>query len=650
MENQLMHTNETGIRVEGAYQIEPSVFENNDLNDLHYKIKTEPPDEFETIGLQRAIWSYDEFMSEQHGLPSDMSEAHQSETMDTHVFDRIKIEPQDYDRSRHLGENGVVVKSEQVSDEEQLNSGDLAQPQDFRSYPRTIETTSDNLLMQGSPKTSDIEKMECGAGFSIGSNHYQVRSDELFLNGAVKSEPLEAEDDHNSLTAASAVRWDNVSTQHWKVKNERDTIAEHLDAPESAPRCQNTGAVSDKTVIFVNLDTLTSENTSNKPGAESHEAQIFICDECNQSFGSYRGLIQHQTSHVDDAGQKSYKVKLNLTIFRCQKCGGNFCDSHSLSQHVCNIEEQDSVFSGLYQESYLEDGRGIEHLTYLESGSMCECRICEKRFSSVEVLTRHRDAYGHNQCRKCCTLFSRMKFMGRHVSNAGKNLIRCCSCACLFERKEAVLCSSGLSDQALKFHNRLYDEEFVGSNVGQKCNQRSENVSNHVKCEKCNNVFKSYDSLRRHDEKAHPTARTYNCKYCAKEFERKDSLICHEGIHKGTNKAKSLPNVVTKDRKNRKMNIDDADFSPYRAQRGGKVDRGTLRGRGKPRNKTVTLCCNDSDTHEDKSQQNSAKGVYHVSRRTCMAVNDNGEYCTGKYKIDLADNERRCQKCGAKPN
>ncbi|KAK7864161.1 hypothetical protein R5R35_004077 [Gryllus longicercus] len=219
---------------------------------------------------------------------------------------------------------------------------------------------------------------------------------------------------------------------------------------------------------------------------EKHNAspRKYLCDKCYKFFTSPAGLKFHlQSIH----GEEDHSGK-----YCCELCGGLFTREIYYHKHKRKHElgKVKTVFEieNFRQEVNSEDS---------ETSVIYVCPVCQEKFSDMSSLAVHLTEKKKLKCPSCLTLLYSEKSLFLHV---------CKRWTCQYCSKSFV--------QRIKWmvHERWH--------TGEKP----------IKCRKCDQTFRTWQSRRLHESHHEPS---FQCPYCGKSFRNKykfkDHVLCHEG-------------------------------------------------------------------------------------------------------------------------
>ncbi|KAM3599471.1 uncharacterized protein V6R79_006502 [Siganus canaliculatus] len=278
-----------------------------------------------------------------------------------------------------------------------------------------------------------------------------------------------------------------------------------------------------------------------------------LCSECGKRFACARSLSAHLQRHT---GEKQYK---------CSECGKEFAYKYTLSRHVrrhslnkptthtCTLCEKE--FSGLLAlqrhrccalnktfvcsrcPETFECRQSLDDHENLHPGERdFVCEMCGQSFFSSLSLATHRVT--HTQKEKCCDALglgcTDSSVLRSHLSkHTGEKLFSC------------EVCGKGCSHQsALKHHMLTHTGErpYICEMCGKRCGHASA-LQNHMRihtgkkpekpvCGVCGKSFRCTVNLKYHMS-IHTGVRPYACDQCDKKFSNPSNLKLHMSIHTG---------------------------------------------------------------------------------------------------------------------
>lgn len=173
-------------------------------------------------------------------------------------------------------------------------------------------------------------------------------------------------------------------------------------------------------------------------------------------------------------------------IYRCTICNRNYCsqkdlDDHHFIYHTKPKKRTKTVLPCDYCGKLFQKNQLRSHICRTHIVKKFKCNICDKAYATLGLLATHKNV-AHTQsgpCPKCGKVLTK-RGLEEHVKMCGKDI-------------EDIL----------------------------------------VQCELCPMKLKSYKKYLRHKLVVHERKANFTCRYCSKEFFRKDTHREHEAMHRG---------------------------------------------------------------------------------------------------------------------
>ena len=303
-----------------------------------------------------------------------------------------------------------------------------------------------------------------------------------------------------------------------------------------------------------------------------HEEKKFKCDKCSKMFSFITSLRKHlkicnrksSKNHTkidmlkdedifkyiykDDGENQFQCIRCELVYrkkdsvrkhfhiihrekkFKCDKCSKMFPIKSKLIKHLktCN-----GVLIENYTWNKMKDV--VYKIAYNENGEKeFQCYKCENTCKKVDSIRKH-VRFVHSEkkfkCEKCNKMFAFKSDLIRH----GKRIV--CD-----EKYKVVKGGNGEKLQCLKCEENFSDGKtfHVHFRIHQENKSKFHNVMKNIvykevynangekefQCNKCENVYKKQDSVRRHFNVIHKEKK-FKCEKCVKKFAFKSNLKIH---------------------------------------------------------------------------------------------------------------------------
>lgn len=294
-----------------------------------------------------------------------------------------------------------------------------------------------------------------------------------------------------------------------------------------------------------------------------------VCWICYTPFSSQQDLILHKNIHAN----------IKMKIFSCTTCGNSYNTKELLSKHKRSAHP-----SVMTSDDLLDDTALVEPKVQLidEDNKLFKCKICKKRFTTVNNLRRHglihkRPAYFggtgiehvyQNQCNWCLRSFKTQSGLLNHkplcnrvktstLPNFNNTVIghpftkafKCKDCKKWFSSKNSLYKHRVLKRcRALKVEMIQLkpqncpscDQQFLSEESLDRHKQNCKPTIERLTCD-CGEVFSSIDQKKTHAETC---LQNCSCKFCNMKFNSPEEMESHKSICEiqQTN-ASTTPNV-----------------------------------------------------------------------------------------------------------
>ena len=252
----------------------------------------------------------------------------------------------------------------------------------------------------------------------------------------------------------------------------------------------------------------------------------YRCKKCKNSFSTVQELFRHHKLH--DKNHLPFEAK-----WSCSRCGEIFHNLNQLMEHTrihtentYKCDECNWRFT-LISEFQNPMDKGP---TGLVSGTVHQCKFCEKVCTSESSLTNHinnihQERQNIFRCCKCGRKYNVFNMYIEHLGTYPKNEYRCHECSKQFRDAHLLSLHSPTHLIQCPFCSRTFKdmkllEDHVNNTHGQA--QAEENK----KCSYCDAAFETVHELQEHS-KIH---RYFSCEICFAGFVSDVILIEHK-IH-----------------------------------------------------------------------------------------------------------------------
>ena len=255
-----------------------------------------------------------------------------------------------------------------------------------------------------------------------------------------------------------------------------------------------------------------------------HENIKYQCDKCEKEYSceadanNHKRIVHLGERHKCNQCEKDFTLKKNMQVHinaihkkvkhQCEKCDREFPSKNSLTQHDSIVHLGKRYKCNQCDKEFGTRGYVQIHIRAFHENGKYQCDECERDFLLKRDLKAHIDSihlgikYVCNQCNKS---FGIQKSLNRHNLHAHEG-----------KRYKCDKCDKDFTTpQMLKSHIRAKHEK------------KRENT-----CNICGETFPYYTSLQNHLVSIHKgLGMKLKCKFCDKQFTRKDSKNFHEKKH-----------------------------------------------------------------------------------------------------------------------
>lgn len=305
-----------------------------------------------------------------------------------------------------------------------------------------------------------------------------------------------------------------------------------------------------------------------------HSDEDLTCKYCHKKFKSLGNVKRHiERSHYgikdvqcDICGKMFHKsvFKIHRRIhtgerpFHCIQCNATFVQKAHLTTHMKSHTGERNYPCNLCSKAFISKETLIIHQRYHTGEKPYECDQCRKRFRSSQLLANHCRTHSKERPFKCNICLKDFKFrtsLGQHTKTHFPDQLPCCKvCGKRFNYKyllhahyrrhsEEELQNAGMANMSSeleeKFHRpelKTFDCKYCGKNFYYKArlqsHERLHTGEKPHKCSFCEKAFRLPVSLKNH-ERIHTGERPYKCNICDKTFVQQVHLKVHMVMHTG---------------------------------------------------------------------------------------------------------------------
>lgn len=254
----------------------------------------------------------------------------------------------------------------------------------------------------------------------------------------------------------------------------------------------------------------------------------YLCDMCGNYFATERALTRHIRFH-------------NNIPYQCSHCDKKFSFLANLQRHELTHKKQNQFDCHICHQIFADQNLVDQHIQQVHAGFKCfTCNICNKKFSQISNLRRHRQLHSTDknfECTECNRKFVCQRYLKEHIlnvhSSVGKRKQECPYCHVILSGNSNLnrhlSLHYGTSEQQKKLECEICKKRFE-FNSDMEIHMRSHTGEKPFECWYCNKCFMSMSNLRRHLS-THTDTKDHICEICGKSFKIERYLIDHRKIH-----------------------------------------------------------------------------------------------------------------------
>ncbi|XP_029006727.1 zinc finger and BTB domain-containing protein 40 [Betta splendens] len=244
---------------------------------------------------------------------------------------------------------------------------------------------------------------------------------------------------------------------------------------------------------------------------EHFEEKPFVCEECGAKFGANSSLKNHMRLHT---GEKPY---------HCKHCDMSFSVAAALAYHTKKKHSEGKMYVCQYCKAVFAQSIELTRHVRTHTGDRpYVCRECGKGYSQASGLTVHLHTF-HNlsephDCQKCCFSFSSLEEHRQHIQEFHpKEFHKCPICNKVFTSVSLLdkhkvthmgnkpfscdICNKSYQQlSGLWYHNRTNHPDVFANHTRQ--------LKTLVQCDVCFKFFPSTASLAKHQAAEHQGSAT----------------------------------------------------------------------------------------------------------------------------------------------
>ena len=236
----------------------------------------------------------------------------------------------------------------------------------------------------------------------------------------------------------------------------------------------------------------------------------YDCKMCKKSFHNIGNLKRHISS-VHEGKKKT---------LQCNICGKSVTEAY-LKIHIQAVHEKFKRWKCKHCEKEYAHKEGyLTHVRTIHEKIKMQCDFCEKSFTQSFHLREHKTR--HHEDEMNTILEQKNLQIKKHQDNDDKQeeLKESTSTTFVCNVCNKVLHSEYILNQHMTFihHSRKYAKDGAAE----------------IKCQNCDQTFKSNNTLRNHLRVVHEGIKNHVCDSCGKAFSSKPNLTSHiTYVHKG---------------------------------------------------------------------------------------------------------------------